>query len=107
MNDELIMRMWNADHARFSADFSRMLGTVREALSRRTYPPATIERTYADAIPEPALHKAGNTFLGGLAAVATTMTLFVILAALAGPSAAHEHTVPVELAAATQAFAAV
>jgi hypothetical protein len=106
MNDELIMRMWNADHARFSADFSRMLGTVRKTLSRRRGPRAAIEQAYAGDIPGRALHRAGNTLLGGLAAVATTAALFVILTALAAPSAAHEHSVPIELAATTQAFAA-
>jgi hypothetical protein len=96
MNDELMMRMWNAEHGQFSADLSRALGALRDALSRRKGRSEKIDRAYADTTPERPL-RAGNTLLGGLAAVATTTALLVVLASLAGPSPAFGHTA-VELA---------
>jgi hypothetical protein len=97
MNDELTMRMWNAEHGQFSADLSRALGGLRDALFRRKGQSEKIDRAYADPAPERPLRAAGNTLLGGLAAVATTTALLVVLASLAGPSPAFGHTA-VELA---------
>ncbi len=101
MNDELIMRMWNADHDRFSHDLDRVLGGIGTALFRRTARSEGIGRTYADGAPQQPPRTAGNPLLGGLAAVVTTTALLVVLAAFAGPGPALGHPT-IELADATQ-----
>lgn len=106
MNDELIMRIWSADHDRFSHDLDRALAAVHGALFRRNTPPKEIDRAYAGRILGQPLRRAGNTLFGGLAALATTTVLLVVLASLAGPSPALGHTV-IELAQAGQGGLAV
>jgi hypothetical protein len=97
MNDELIMRMWNAEHDRFSCDLGRVLGRMHQAFLRRKSSPKQIDRAYANG----PLRKARYTLFGGLAAIATTIGLLALLASLAAPEIALGQTT-IELARATQ-----
>jgi hypothetical protein len=105
MNDELIMRMWNAEHDQFSRDLGRVLGAMRRAIMRRKTSQKGIDRAYAAGDLERSPRGVGNALLGGLAASVATVALLAVLASLATPQLALGQ-VTVELAQATQAGSA-
>lgn len=93
MIDEHFMRHWNDSHTRFSADIDRALDAIGRFFGGRPGKGA-IGETYA--------RRPSRTLFSGLAAVATTIALFVTVAALATPPAAGRASAYVELASAIE-----
>jgi len=92
MQDEILLRQWTAGHSQFSADLDRGIGKIRAWATGHPRSSQAIGSTYAatDRSPDRVAASAGATLLSGLAAVATTVTLFASVAILATPSSAHD-----------------
>lgn len=87
MQDEHFFRHWNEGHADFSAEIDRLLTKL---FGRRADPADGIGKPYASQAhaPRDPIGDAGNSLVGGLAAVITTLALFVTVGALALPASA-------------------
>ena len=81
------MQRWNQGHSRFSADLDRGLGHVIDRLSGRKGGRKAIRKPYGVQVHSGAsLSPAARASLRGLAASVLTVTLWVVVLALATPA---------------------
>lgn len=87
MQDEHFLRYWNEDHAHLSAEVERLLNKLFARHPRRA---PGIDRPYASEarVQREPLRDARHSLASGLAAVITTLAIFVTISALAFPSSA-------------------
>jgi hypothetical protein len=87
MQDEHFMQGWNDGHSRFSADLDRGIGLLAERLSRKREKPKVIRNPYGiPAEVGPGLPPAARASLRGVAASVLTVTLWMVVLALATPA---------------------
>ena len=87
MQDEHFMQSWNDGHSRFSADLDRGLGHLIHRLPGRGAGRKAIRNPYGiPANTGPSLSPAARASLRGLGASVLTVTLWVVVLALATPA---------------------